>query len=48
MVQIKKRDNLPVTIGMQMVLMPQDHDQIILLANLGKELRPDYNNKTLY
>ncbi len=42
MVQIKKRDNLPVTIGMQMVLMPQDHDQIIPLAKLGKELRPDY------
>ena len=42
MVAIKKRDNLPVTIGMQMVLMPQDDDQIIPLAKLGKELRPDY------
>jgi MoaA/NifB/PqqE/SkfB family radical SAM enzyme len=42
MVEIKKRDNLGVTIGMQMVLMPQDADQIIPLAKLGKELRPDY------
>jgi|TARA_B110000114_G_C15033588_1_gene374019 MoaA/NifB/PqqE/SkfB family radical SAM enzyme len=42
MVAIKKRDNLKVTIGMQMVLMPQDHDQIIPLAELGKKLRPDY------
>ena len=25
-----------------MVLMPQDADQIMPLANLGKELRPDY------
>jgi MoaA/NifB/PqqE/SkfB family radical SAM enzyme len=42
MVEIKRRDNLPVTIGMQMVLMPQDADQILPLARLGKELRPDY------
>lgn len=42
MVDIKRRDNLPVTIGMQMVLMPQDGDQILPLAQLGKELRPDY------
>ena len=42
MVEIKKRDNLKVTIGMQMVLMPQDGDQIIPFAKLGKELRPDY------
>ena len=42
MVEIKKRDNLKVTIGMQMVLMPEDADQIIPLAKLGKELRPDY------
>ena len=27
---------------MQMVLMPEDADQIIPLAKLGKELRPDY------
>lgn len=42
MVEIKKRDNLPVTIGMQMVLMPEYEDQIIPLAKFGKELRPDY------
>ena len=42
MVKIKRRLNLPVTIGMQMVLMPQYADQILPLARLGKELRPDY------
>lgn len=42
MVAIKKDNNLDCTIGMQMVLMPQDEDQIIPLAKLGKELRPDY------
>ncbi len=42
MMAIKKRNNLKVTIGMQMVLMPEDEDQIIPLAKLGKELRPDY------
>tara|TARA_B100001939_G_C16928257_1_gene612773 strand:+ start:93 stop:1217 length:1125 start_codon:yes stop_codon:yes gene_type:complete len=42
MIAIKKRDNLKVTIGMQMVLMPEDEDQIIPLAKLGKKLRPDY------
>ena len=40
MVEIK--NNLKVTIGMQMVLMPEDADQIIPLAKLGKQLRPDY------
>ena len=42
MVEIKKKNNLKVTIGMQMVLMPEDADQIIPLAKLGKQLRPDY------
>ena len=42
MVEIKKEKKLNVTIGMQMVLMPQDADQIIPLAKLGKVLRPDY------
>ena len=42
MVEIKRRDKLPVTIGLQMVLMPQFEDQIMPLAQLGKELRPDY------
>ncbi len=42
MAEIKKKRNLSVTIGLQMVLMPQYADQIIPLAKLGKELRPDY------
>ena len=42
MAEIKQRDNLPVTIGLQMVLMPEYEDQILPLARLGKELRPDY------
>lgn len=42
MVDIKRTHGLPVTIGMQMVLMPQYADQILPLARLGKELRPDY------
>ena len=40
--EIKRRDNLPVTINMQMVTMPEFHDQIIPLANLAREIRPDY------
>ncbi|MDH5672766.1 MAG: radical SAM protein [Myxococcales bacterium] len=42
MVELKRRLRLDVTIGMQMVLMPNDADQILPLARLGKELRPDY------
>ena len=42
MVDIKQKNNLAVTIGMQMVLRPQDGDQVVPLAKLGKELRPDY------
>jgi MoaA/NifB/PqqE/SkfB family radical SAM enzyme len=42
MVDIKRQQNLDVTIGLQMVLMPQYGDQIMPLAKLGKELRPDY------
>ncbi len=42
MVRIKKELGLKVTIGLQMVLMPQYEDQIMPLARLGKELRPDY------
>ncbi|MBT6047200.1 MAG: radical SAM protein [Candidatus Scalindua sp.] len=41
-VEIKQRNNLEVTIGLQMVLMPQYQDQIIPLAKLGKELNVDY------
>lgn len=40
--KIKDELGLKVTIGMQMVLMPEFKDQIIPLAKLGKELRPDY------
>jgi len=42
MVDIKKQQGLDVTIGLQMVLMPEYEDQIMPLAKLGKELRPDY------
>lgn len=42
MVLIKKEKKLDVTIGMQMVLMPKDEDQILPFAKLGKKLRPDY------
>ena len=42
MVEIKQRRGLGVTIGLQMVLMPAYEDQIMPLARLGKELRPDY------
>jgi MoaA/NifB/PqqE/SkfB family radical SAM enzyme len=42
MVRMKKERNLPVTIGLQMVLMPDYKDQIMPLAELGKRLRPDY------
>lgn len=41
-VKIKKEKNLPVTIGLQMVLMPQFVDQVIPVAKLGKELGVDY------
>ena len=43
MVEIKRLNNHPVTIGLQMVLMPEDQDQIIPFAKLGKNLRPDYS-----
>ena len=42
-VRIKKEKNLPVTIGLQMVLMPRFADQIIPFAKLGKELGVDYS-----
>ncbi len=42
MVKIKRKNNLSVTIGLQMVLMPEYADQIIPLAKLGKKLQPDY------
>jgi MoaA/NifB/PqqE/SkfB family radical SAM enzyme len=39
---IKRRDNLPVNINMQMVVLPKDADQIIPLAKLAQQIRPDY------
>lgn len=41
-VEIKKQQELPVTIGLQMVLMPDFADQIIPLAKLGEETGVDY------
>jgi MoaA/NifB/PqqE/SkfB family radical SAM enzyme len=40
--RIKKKLDLDVTIGLQMVLLPEFQDQIIPLAKLGKELSVDY------
>ena len=42
MVEIKRKRNLSVTIGLQMVLMPQLSDQIIPFTKLGRELGVDY------
>ena len=42
MMEIKRRNGLKVTIGMQMVVMPGYGDQILPLARLGKRLEPDY------
>ena len=42
MVEIKQRLGLKVTIGMQMVLMPQYADQVLPLARLGRDIGPDY------
>lgn len=41
-VRVKKKNKLDVTLGLQMVLMPEFADQIIPLAKLGKELGVDY------
>ncbi|HTY45842.1 MAG TPA: radical SAM protein [Patescibacteria group bacterium] len=41
-VAIKKKNELAVTLGLQMVLMPDFADQVIPLAELGKELGVDY------
>jgi MoaA/NifB/PqqE/SkfB family radical SAM enzyme len=41
-VNIKKQKGLDVTIGMQMVLMPEFKDQIIPLTLLGRSLGADY------
>ncbi len=41
-VNIKKKKNLTVTIGLQMVFLPAFADQVIPFAKLGKELGVDY------
>lgn len=41
-VQIKRKQNLDVTLGLQMVLLPQYADQVMPLVELGKELGVDY------
>jgi len=41
-VRIKKEKKLSVTIGLQMVLLPQFRDQIMPLVQLGRELGVDY------
>jgi MoaA/NifB/PqqE/SkfB family radical SAM enzyme len=41
-VQIKRNNNLNVTIGLQMVLLPEFEDQIIPLTKMGKDLNVDY------
>ena len=41
-VRVKKENDLSVTIGIQMVLLPEFADQIIPLAKLGQELGVDY------
>ncbi|MDR3641666.1 MAG: radical SAM protein [Humidesulfovibrio sp.] len=40
--RIKRERNLPVTVGLQMVLMPAFRDQILPLVTLGRELGADY------
>ena len=41
-VELKKRKNLKVTLGIQMVLMPSLRDEIIPFAQLGLDLGVDY------
>ena len=41
-VDLKKRNRLPVTLGIQMVLMPHLKDEIIPFAQLGLDLGVDY------
>ncbi len=41
-VALKNKKDLPVTIGLQMVLTPTNGDQVLPLARLGRELGVDY------
>lgn len=40
--EIKRMDNLPVTINMQLVFDPKNKDELIPFAKLASEIRPDY------
>ena len=40
--EIVRRDNLPCTVNLQMVTMPEFHDQIMPLTQLAREIRPHY------
>jgi MoaA/NifB/PqqE/SkfB family radical SAM enzyme len=40
--EIKRRDRLPVTINMQLVLDPKNFAELIPFAKLASEIRPDY------
>lgn len=41
-VELKRKKNLPVTLGIQMVLMPELKDEILPFAKLGVDLGVDY------
>jgi len=41
-VKTKRKKNLDLTIGLQMVLTPRNVDQVVALARLGKKLGVDY------
>ncbi len=41
-VDYKRKRNLPLTVGLQMVLTPKDVNEAVPLAKLGKELGVDY------
>lgn len=41
-VQVKSAAGLPVTLGLQMVLLPEFADQVLPLARLGRDLGVDY------
>ncbi|MDH5728944.1 MAG: radical SAM protein [Gammaproteobacteria bacterium] len=42
LVRIKKENNYPCTIGIQMVLIPENFSQIVKMAELGAEIGVDY------
>ncbi len=42
-VKMKRENGLPITIGFQSVLTPQDADEMIPLSKLGKDLGVDYH-----